>query len=237
MTDSGVRFRGENGYRERGLRMAVNEMRSKKKTASETVKLNSSEEEQAYVTDVSDAESGAKILKNIDILAKNYEERSNHPRNLLNDIANALGTKGKGLSSKYATFETKNGQIVTIRLGNHTVTVSLFRNRVRKSWVLTVYTIDNNTDAKGRGSDLSSATQNDPIRTRAELGAVLKSDAKVRQIFGLAEKIAGHQQRRVLPNDETKSVEGNICRLSALCNRNKQQPIRRGTEDEQCRGG
>jgi hypothetical protein len=32
-----------------------------------------------------------------------------------------------------------------------------------------------NTDAKGRGSDLTSATQTNPIRTRANLGAVLPS--------------------------------------------------------------
>ena len=58
--------------------------------------------------------------------------------------------------------------------------------RESKSWVLTGYTIDNNTDAKGRGSDLSYATQNDTIRTRAELGAALKSAANIRRIFGTA---------------------------------------------------
>lgn len=40
-----------------------------------------------------------------------------------------------------------------------------------------------NADAKGRGSDLSIATQSGPIRTRAELGAALKSNAKIREII------------------------------------------------------
>ena len=85
-------------------------------------------------------------------------------------------------------YGVEGGQRVDIDFKDHHTTVSLFRNGVSKSWVLTGYTIDSNTDAKGRGSDLSSATQNDPIRTRAELGAVLKSAAKIRQIFDISEK-------------------------------------------------
>ena len=45
--------------------------------------------------------------------------------------------------------------------------------------------IDNNTDAKGRGSDLSNATQTDPIRTRDDLGAALKSIANIERLFGV----------------------------------------------------
>lgn len=52
-----------------------------------------------------------------------------------------------------------------------------------------------NADAKGRGSDLSNATQNDPIRTRAELGAALKSTAKLRNNLGVAEKNLSEQKR------------------------------------------
>ena len=55
----------------------------------------------------------------------------------------------------------------------------------RKSWLLTSYTVESNTDAKGRGSDLFNATQNDPIRTRAALGAALTSAANIRRIFSV----------------------------------------------------
>jgi len=40
---------------------------------------------------------------------------------------------------------------------------------------LAIIIFDKNTDAKGRGSDLTLATQISPIRTRADLGAVLFS--------------------------------------------------------------
>jgi len=84
-----------------------------------------------------------------------------------------------------APYGVPNGQRVDIDLKDHHTTVSLFRHGTSKSWVLTAYTIDPNTDAKGRGSDLSSATQDDPIRTRAELGAALKSDVNIKRIFEL----------------------------------------------------
>ena len=42
---------------------------------------------------------------------------------------------------------------------------------------------DSNADAKGRGSDLSNATQSDPIRTRAELGAAFIFAAKIVEDF------------------------------------------------------
>ena len=49
---------------------------------------------------------------------------------------------------------------------------------------MTGYKIDESSDAKGRGSDLSSATQFDPIRTREELGAALTSNTNMENIFG-----------------------------------------------------
>lgn len=40
-----------------------------------------------------------------------------------------MGAKQEGSNSQYATFETKNGRIVTIRLANHNAKVSTFDNR------------------------------------------------------------------------------------------------------------
>ena len=37
-----------------------------------------------------------------------------------------MGAKRDGSKSEYATFETKNGRIVTIRLADHNATVSNF---------------------------------------------------------------------------------------------------------------
>ena len=87
-------------------------------------------------------------------------------------------------------YGVEGGQRVDIDFRDHHTTVSLFRHGNSKSWVLTAYTIDSNTDAKGRGSDLSNATQSDPIRTRAELGAALKSVANLQRIFGIPNESA-----------------------------------------------
>ena len=46
----------------------------------------------------------------------------------MGDLASALGSSDINKSSQYATFETKNGQVVTIRISNHNATVSNFDN-------------------------------------------------------------------------------------------------------------
>lgn len=62
---------------------------------------------------------------------------------------------------------------------NYQTTISLYLNGKSESWVLTGYKIDYNTDAKGRGNDLSKATQTYPIPTREDLGAALKSNTNI----------------------------------------------------------
>ena len=99
----------------------------------------------------------------------------------IDDAIKVVETIAKGEIGE--PYGVEGGQRVDIDHKDHHTTVSLFRNGESKSWVLTGYTIDNNTDAKGRGSDLSNATQSDPIRTRAELGAALKSDTKISELF------------------------------------------------------
>lgn len=67
------------------------------------------------------------------------------------------------------------GKRVNITNNERTAVVSLYRNSVSERWVVTGYKNESKTDAKGRGSDLNSATLSDPIRTRAELVAALDS--------------------------------------------------------------
>lgn len=76
-------------------------------------------DESAFKGTAISSADGAKVLKNIDTLAKDYEILTNNSQTFLGDLAQALGAERKGSSSRYATFETKNGQIVTIRLANH----------------------------------------------------------------------------------------------------------------------
>jgi hypothetical protein len=100
-------------------------MSKAQKRAAETASLNHTEGSPA---DISTAD-GAKVLNNLDELAKDYDNlTTNNRKSFLNDVAEALGAKKHGSNSQYATFETKNGQTVTIRLANHNAKVSTFDN-------------------------------------------------------------------------------------------------------------
>ncbi len=102
------------------------EMSAKRKRALETVSVSRDEE---HPQTVISSTLGAKILNNIDTLAKNYENSiSTNEKSFIGEMAKSLGMTDRGKSSQYATFETKNGKLVTIRLSNHNATVSNFDN-------------------------------------------------------------------------------------------------------------
>ena len=89
-------------------------MSKAQKRAAETASLIQTEGSPA---DISTAD-GAKVLNNLDKLAKDYDNlTTNNRKSFLNDVAEALGAKKHGSNSQYATFETKNGQTVTNVLG------------------------------------------------------------------------------------------------------------------------
>lgn len=95
---------------------------AKQKRALETASLGNNPRS---LTVVSSAD-GAKVLKNVDNLAKDLDKSATQPKTFIGDVAKALGAKRLGSGSEYATFETKNGQVVTIRLANHNAHVSGF---------------------------------------------------------------------------------------------------------------
>ena len=74
-------------------------------------------EEEHLPTVVSSAD-GAKVLKELDNTKKKYDNLSNQIKTFIGDIAKALGAKRHNSKSEYATFETKNGRVVTIRLAD-----------------------------------------------------------------------------------------------------------------------
>lgn len=75
-------------------------------------------------TGISDA--FANVLKSIDTLVSEFEKSAVQPKTFIGDVAKALGAKRGGSASEYASFETKNGKIITIRLSNHNAKVSNF---------------------------------------------------------------------------------------------------------------
>ena len=93
----------------------------KKKSAPETA----SPDNQDQPTVVSSAD-GANILKSLDGEIKKYENVSSYPKTFIGDVSKALGAKRQGGASEYASFETKSGKTVTIRLSNHNAKVSTF---------------------------------------------------------------------------------------------------------------
>ena len=130
---SGIEVIDDPAVGQRVLDMANGDAKeqTKKKRALETVSLSHTENNQQTV--ISSAE-GAKVLNNLDTLAKDCEKsQKTKEKTFLGDVAKALGAKRYGSGSEYVTFETKNGKVVTIRLADHNAKVSNFdrRNELR----------------------------------------------------------------------------------------------------------
>ena len=125
-------------------------LEAKRKRALETASVSRDEKHQPTVVSSAD---GAKILNNLDTLATEYDNLKNYPKTFTGDVAKALGADRFGSGSEYATFETKNGQIVTIRLANHNARVSGFDHNKRDNGISIVISskpnagITNNGDA------------------------------------------------------------------------------------------
>ena len=96
------------------------------KRARETASVSLDEEHQHAVISFAD---GAKVRNNLETLAENLEKVSNQRKNFIKEVAKSLGATSDGSNSEYATFETKNGRVVTIRLADHNATVSNFDYR------------------------------------------------------------------------------------------------------------
>ena len=125
------------------------QMSKKKRRALETV--SSSLDERYQPTVVSSAD-GAKVLKELDLTIEKYNNLSNRSNNFIGDVASALNAERKGSSSQYATFETKNGKIVTIRLANHNAKVSTFDKRGEDDGISIVITANKNVRITNDGN-------------------------------------------------------------------------------------
>lgn len=123
------------------LRLGGMEMNAKKKRVLETVSIQENEHQQTVISST----DGAKILNNIDNLAKEYDKKTKtEEKTFIGKLAKELEAKRKGSGSQYATFETKNGKIVTIRLSNHNAKVSNFDNNDEKDGISIVVSAKGN---------------------------------------------------------------------------------------------
>ena len=94
------------------------------------------EDDASFKGTVVSSTHGTKILNNLDSLAKEQEKSiDNRTRSFLGDVAKALGARQYGSKSQYATFETMNGQVVTIRLADHNASTRNFDNAGRENGI------------------------------------------------------------------------------------------------------
>jgi hypothetical protein len=120
----------------------LDEANGKQKISLET----DSVPEEEHLRTVISSDSGAKVLKNIDNLINEYENSSyTKEKTFIGNIAKALSARRYGSGSEYATFETVNGKIVTIRLANHSASSKRMDNAGRDNAISIVISSKPNT--------------------------------------------------------------------------------------------
>ena len=148
---------------------------AKQKRALETASVSLNE---TSSTAISSAD-GAKIVKNLDALAQKYENRDvKQTKTFIGEVADALEINTEDKSSKYATFEAKNGKRVTIRLSNHNATVSNFDNNGEVDGISIVVTPANNKGILNDGNAHIIEYYYDAIKLRRAEGKPLADIVK-----------------------------------------------------------
>ncbi len=144
-------------------------MSAKKRRALETASLGTSPRS---LTVVSSAD-GAKVLKNVETLATELDKSSTQPKTFIGDVAKAIGAERFRSGSEYATFETKNGQVVTIRLANHNAHASGFDHNRRDNGISIVISPKPNTGITNDGNAHIVEFYYDSIKLRRAAGKTL----------------------------------------------------------------
>ena len=142
---------------------------AKQKRALETASLGNVPRS---LTVVSSA-AGANVLNNIENLAKEFEKPATQPKTFIGDVAKALGASRFGSGSEYATFETKNGNIVTIRLANHNAHVSGFDHNDKDNGISIVISPTPNEGITNDGNAHITEFYYDSIKLRRAEGKPL----------------------------------------------------------------
>ena len=151
---------------------AAERMAQNKKRALETASVISEETHQPTV--VSSA-AGAKVLQNLGNAKEYYENLSNNTKDFIGNLSSAIGAENKGSDSQYATFETANGRIVTIRIANHNAKVSNFDKRGESEGISIVISAKKNKGAVNDGSAHLVEYFYDAIKLRRAEGKPLVS--------------------------------------------------------------
>ncbi len=118
--------------------------------------------------------SGAKVIKNLDNLTSNLEkEPTTKEKTFLGTLAKALNSTMHGSRSQYATFEAKNGKVVTIRLANHNAKTSTFDNHGEDTGISIVISARENNGVNNDGKAHVTEFYYDAIKLRKAEGKPL----------------------------------------------------------------
>lgn len=168
---------------------------AKQKRALETVSVSHKGKHQPTVVSSAD---GAKILNELERVIEKYENLSNRANTFIGDVAKALGASRFGSGSEYATFETKNGDIVSIRLANHNAHVSGFDHNGKDNGISIVISPKPNEGITNDGNAHITEFYYDSIKLRraegkplAEIVRSIKQalySGKFKDTTGLAER-------------------------------------------------
>jgi len=112
-------------------------------------------------------------VKNLEKLAEEFENLSNQPKFFIGNVAKALGAQQYGSGSQYATFETKNGQIVTIRLADHNAHTSGFDYSGKDNGISIVISAKKNSGINNDGNAHIVEYYYDAIKLRRANGKPL----------------------------------------------------------------
>lgn len=110
------------------------------------------EDESSFKGTAVSSDSGAKILQNIENTIQEYENKGNSTITFIGDIASALGIERSNKRSKYQTFETISGEIVTIRISDHNAKTSNFDNNNENNGISIVISRKNNVGIENDGN-------------------------------------------------------------------------------------
>lgn len=120
----------------------------KRKSASETALP---EGETSFKGTVISSADAAKIVQNLETLAKTYENISGSRKNFLDELGTVIGSQHYGSGSQYADFEAANGQMFTIRLADHNAHTSGFDYEGQDNGISIVITPKNNLGINNDG--------------------------------------------------------------------------------------
>ena len=167
---------------EEDVRRVRESSEKKRKSANDTALP---EDESSFKGTVVPFTDTANIQKNLDELASDYEKIPTvQNKTVLSDLSKALSAEHKGSGSQYVTIETKNGDIVTIRISDHNASTDRMDNVGRDNAISIVISRKQNNGIQGEGkAHITEYFYSDKALRKAGGKAVADIAGSLKQVF------------------------------------------------------